>query len=91
VEIPDELLHEAAECYWTFAFDEGDETEIRNARIAFNELNRKAFELASKSALMQGFHRPTQGEFRENFIDACRAHLRKTGKLQRIVDLPLSV
>lgn len=79
MEIPKALIEAAARHYATFAFDEGTAEEIVTAKTLFNQLVNEAYVALTKSALMGGFHRPTAGEFRREFITQCRNYLRRTG------------
>jgi hypothetical protein len=79
VEIPEEVIGQAARHYAIFAFDEGTPEEIRASRDAFNQLVNQSYVASTKSALMAGFHRPTAGEFRTEFIAQCRKYLRRKG------------
>ena len=81
MDISEETIAIAALDYFVFAFDEGVPAEIRQARTRFNDLVSEAYRVSTKSALMAGFHRPDSQEFRAKFIDQCRKHLRRTGKL----------
>ena len=79
MEIPEDIIGAAARHYAVFAFDEGTADEIRAARNCFNQLVSDAYVELTKSALMGGFHRPTAGEFRTEFITQCRKHLKRKG------------
>ena len=81
MEIPEETIALAASSYFVFAFDEGTPTEISEAKNRFNDLVGEAYRASTKSALMSGFHRPDDREFRAEFISQCRKHLRRKGKI----------
>lgn len=79
MEIPEESIAAAAHHYAVFAFDEGSMEEARASRDRFNELVNDSYIALTKSALMAGFHRPTAGEFRAEFIAQCRKYLKRKG------------
>ncbi len=81
MQISEETIAAAALDYFVFAFDEGTPNEIRQAKTRFNDLVSASYRASTKSALMGGFHRPNDREFRAEFIDQCRKYLRRTGKL----------
>ena len=81
MEIPEEVIGAAANHYAIFAFDEGTPEEIHTAKNRFNALVNEAYVALTKSALMGGFHRPTQGEFRTEFITQCRKYLKRKGMI----------
>ena len=79
MEIPEDIIGAAACHYAVFAFDEGTADEIHNSKECFNHLVNESYVALTKSALMGGFHRPTAGEFRTEFITQCRKYLRRKG------------
>ncbi len=79
MEIPEETVGAAAHHYAVFAFDEGTADEIRLSKDCFNRLVSESYVALTKSALMGGFHRPTAGEFRTEFISQCRKYLKRKG------------
>lgn len=81
MEIPEDTISAASSDYFVFAFDEGTPSEIQQAKTRFNDLVSEAYRTLTKSALMTGFHRPDDREFRAEFINQCRKYLRRTGKL----------
>ena len=81
MDIPEEKITAATRDYVVFAFKEGTPDEIRQAKAHFNDLVNDAYQTVTKSALMAGFHRPTVGDFREEFIARCRQHGRRKGML----------
>ena len=81
MDISEEKIAAATRDYIVFAFKEGTPDEIRQAKVRFNELVNDAHQALTKSALMAGFHRPTAGDFREEFIAQCRKYGRREGML----------
>lgn len=79
MDIPEEIIGAAARHYAVFAFDEGTKDEIHASKNCFNELVNESYLALTKSALMSGFHRPTAGEFRTEFITRCRKYLKRKG------------
>ena len=79
MEIPEDLIGAAARHYAVFAFDEGTADEILASKNCFNQLVNDAYVTLTRSALMGGFHRPTAGEFRTEFIAQCRKYLKRQG------------
>ena len=81
MDIPEERIAAAARYYIVFAFKEGTPDEIRQAKVRFNDLVNATYQIVTKSALMVGFHRPSAGDFREEFVAQCRKYGRRKGML----------
>ena len=81
MDIPEESIVAATHHYAIFAFDDGTGEEIRTSKARFNELVNESYVALTRSALMAGFHRPTAGEFRTEFITQCRKYLKRKGMI----------